>query len=558
MSSLGSPAIAPVSSRSLSRFSLGWWRPEGTAPTTDPVAIRTLMANLRTTVAFVSTPLGIAAAPGGTARFGGVSPGSDHALLLAHLQPLTPDLLGDPAFLAAHGVRFAYMTGAMANGIGSPEIVIAMSRAGMLGSYGAAGLSIDRVAAAIERLQSELGDAPWCVNLIHSPNEPSHEMAMAELLLAKRVPLVEASAYLDLTPAIVRYRLAGYARTVDGLPVARNRVIAKISRVEVASKFLNPAPARMVQEALAAGWITPEQAALSADLPMCDDLIAEADSGGHTDNRPAITLLPTMLALRDRIQQQHGFTRPVRVGLAGGIATPSSAAAAFAMGAAFIVTGSVNQACIESGSSDAVRKMLAEAGQADVTMAPAADMFEMGVKVQVLKRGTMFAMRAQKLFDIYRGYAEWQSVPAADRSSIEKSYFKATFEDIWRQTQDFFSRRDPSQLAKAEADPKQRMALVFRWYLGLSSRWANSGEPSRAVDYQVWCGPAMGAFNEWVKGSHLEAAANRTVTGVARNLLVGACIALRRQSLRQAGVHLPDACFPSGPMTNEELDRRMV
>ena len=33
---------------------------------------------------------------------------------------------------------------------------------------------------------------------------------------------------------------------------------------------------------------------------MAEDLTAEADSGGHTDNRPAITLLPTMLALRDR------------------------------------------------------------------------------------------------------------------------------------------------------------------------------------------------------------------------------------------------------------------
>ncbi len=44
------------------------------------------------------------------------------------------------------------------------------------------------------------------------------------------------------------------------------------------------------------------------------------------------------------------------------------------------------------------------------------------------------------------------------------------------------------------------MALVFRWYLGQSSRWANAGEPTRKVDYQVWCGPAMGAFNEWTQG----------------------------------------------------------
>src|SRR6185436_1804030 len=118
----------------------------------------------------------------------------------------------------------------------------------------------------------------------------------------------------------------------------------------------------------------------------------------------AITLLPTVLALRDRLQGQFRYSSKLRIGLGGGIATPASAAAAFAMGAAFIVTGSVNQACVESGSSDAVRQMLAEAGQADCVMAPAADMFEMGVKVQVLRRGTMFAQRGAKLYEAWRNH----------------------------------------------------------------------------------------------------------------------------------------------------------
>src|SRR5262249_21328948 len=143
-------------------------------------------------------------------------------------------------------------------------------------------------------------------------------------------------------------------------------------------------------------------------------------------------LLPTMIALRDRLQAQFQFEAPVRVGLAGGLATPAGLAAAFSMGAAFVVTGSINQACVESGSSDIVRKMLAEAGQADVIMAPAADMFEMGVKVQVLKRGTMFAMRAQKLFDFYRLYPTWDAIPPGERSTIEKTFFRASFEEIWR------------------------------------------------------------------------------------------------------------------------------
>lgn len=538
----------------------GYWVPPDSAHFHEkPEDFREAISSIQTPVAIVRSRHGFAVASGGRITFG--EPESDQAAnslpVVVYLPPLNPSQLGDPEFLHDHALKYPYMTGAMANGIGSVEIVEAMSRAGMLGSFGAAGLSLTRIAEAIDQLQANLGDAPFCVNLIHSPSEPAHEMSTAELLLKKNVTLVEASAYLDLTPAIVRYRAAGFKGGVAGSPTPLNRIIAKVSRVEVATKFLSPPPEKMLRELVAAGHITQQQAALSARYPVADDVTAEADSGGHTDNRPAITLLPTIIALRDRLRQQFRFADSTRVGLAGGIATPASAAAAFAMGAGYVVTGSINQACVESGSSDSVRKMLAEAGQADVAMAPAADMFEMGVKVQVLKRGTMFPMRAAKLFELYRAFPSWEAIPEAERVQVEKTLLKASFDEIWTKTKEFFIRRDATQLPKAEADPKHRMALVFRWYLGLSSRWANVGEQGRQLDYQVWCGPAMGAFNEWAKGSPLEQPRNRTVVGVALNLLYGACIAIRRQALRLAGVHLPDECFPSGPLAREDLEKRL-
>ena len=82
------------------------------------------------------------------------------------------------------------------------------------------------------------------------------------------------------------------------------------------------------------------------------------------------------------------------------------------------------------------------------------------------------------------------------------------------------------------------MALVFRWYLGQLSRWANAGEPERKLDYQVWCGPAMGALNEWTRGSFLETARNRRVVTVALNLLHGAAVTMRVQMLRAQGIAL--------------------
>jgi PfaD family protein len=461
--------------------------------------------------------------------------------------------LGDANFQADHGLRYAYLAGAMANGIGSVEVVEAMARAGMLGFFGAAGLSLPAIETAIDRLSRNLSHLPYGFNLIHSPNEPDLEQAVVDLYLRRNVRLVEASAYLDLTLPIVRFRVHGIRRNPDGGVFTPNKVIAKVSRVEVAGKFMAPPPAPMLRILLERGEITPEQADLAGKIPVAQDITAEADSGGHTDNRPSITLIPTMLALRDRMQLRYGYTHSLRVGAAGGIATPASAAAAFAMGAAYVLTGSINQACVESGTSDAARAMLAQAEQADTMMAPAADMFEMGVKVQVLKRGTMFAMRAARLYELYRAHSSLEEIPATERSNLEKTIFRAPLPEIWHQTRDFFQERDPRQVERAERDPKHKLALLFRWYLGQSSRWAKSGDLSRKIDYQIWCGPAMGAFNEWVKGTFMEKAENRKVIVIAMNILYGAAVLLRAQSLRCQGVFVPAHCLRLAPLELDEL-----
>ena len=162
----------------------------------------------------------------------------------------------------------------------------------------------------------------------------------------------------------------------------------------------------------------------------------------------------------------------------------------------------------------------------------------------------MFAMRAQRLYDLYRAHDSMEALPAPQRAMLERDLFRAPLEEIWRQTAEFFKVRDPRQLEKAQADPKHKMALVFRWYLGQASRWANAGEPTRKVDYQVWCGPAMGAFNEWAKGSCLEPAKSRTVALVARNLLAGAAVLTDAYCRRLRGETVSNEFTP---LTDEQL-----
>jgi PfaD family protein len=456
--------------------------------------------------------------------------------LLANCPPLSPSDLGDPAFKAAYGTRYPLYAGSMANGIASEEMVIALGKEGFMGSFGAGGCLPARVEKAIDRIKRELDGKPYLFNLIYAPFEPALETRTVELYIEHGIHAIEASAFLTLTPNLVWYRLNGVSESSDGSVQVRNKIIAKVSRLEVAKRFLQPPDPAIVNQLLSDGKITEEQARLSQRVPMSDDVTVEADSGGHTDNRPLVSILPAIIHLRDSIQKKYNFASPTRIGAAGGIATPASALAAFMMGAAYVTTGSINQGCIESGTSEHAKNLLAQMAITDVAMAPASDMFEMGVKVQVLKRGTMFAMRGQKLYEIYQKYESIEDIPASEREKLESSIFQQNLDAIWDECVKFFSERDPKQVERANQNPKEKMALIFRWYLGLSSRWSVVGEKGREMDYQIWCGPSMGAFNEWVKGTYLEKAENRSVADVSMHLLRGAAYLWRVRMLEAHGV----------------------
>jgi len=536
----------------------GKWIGNRKEPRTGATAFKEAIANSGRPIYVVAHEDGPAVTHTGTMVWGDPLKEADAGdPLLGFAPPLLPADLGDAGFKADLGLRYAYVVGAMANGITSVALLQAAGQAGMIGFFGAGGLSLSQVARAIDLLNGDRNAYAYGFNLIHSPNDPQLETAVVDLYLNRGIHLVSASAYLALTLPLVYFRVKGIHQTPDGSIVCPNRVVAKVSRVEVASRFFAPPPPKMLDELLRIGKISQNEAQLASHIPMAQDMTAEADSGGHTDNRPALTMLPTFLALRDEAMREHRFAMPLRVGLGGGIATPEATAAAFAMGAAYVLTGSINQASIQADTSQTVREMLAQAAQADVAMAPAADMFEMGVKVQVLKRGTMFAMRAAKLYELYRAYDDFGQLPAPARTVIEKDFLRSSFDQAWDQTQRFFEQRDPSQIERAQRDPKHKMALVFRSYLGQSSLWAKSGEPSRRMDYQIWCGPAMGAFNAWTKGSFLEEPSQRCAAAIALNLLYGAAGIIRCSWLRNQGVGVPHQAAIFRPLTVDEINKRM-
>lgn len=442
-----------------------------------------------------------------------------------------PERLGSARFREAYGIRYAYLAGSMFHGVASAELVVRMGKAGLMGFFGAGGLPLAEVEKAIVAIQRRLGpDAGYGMNLLHSVDDPALEEATADLYLRHGVRFVEAAGFVHLTPPVVRFRFAGAHRDPAGRPVVPRHILAKVSRPEVAAAFMRPPGEDLLKRLVAAGQLTAAEADVARELPVSDDICVEADSGGHTDGGVALTLLPSMIRLRDEIATSNGHQDRIRVGVAGGLGSPEAIAAAFVLGADFVVTGSVNQCSPEAGTSADVKDLLATLDVQDTAYAPAGDMFELGARVQVVRKGTLFPARANKLYQLYRAAGGLEQLDQRTRRTIEETYFRRSFAEVWRETTGHYTAAGRAhEIERAERDPRHKMALVFKWYFAHSTRLALEGVAEERVNYQIHCGPAAGAFNRFVRGTSWEDWRNRHVDAIAELLMDGANALLERR-----------------------------
>lgn len=213
---------------------------------------------------------------------------------------------------------------------------------------------------------------------------------------------------------------------------------------------------------------------------------------------------------RDEMQKKYEYQKKIRLGAAGGIGSPEAAAAAFILGADYIVTGSINQCTVEAGTSNTVKDMLSLMNVQDTEYAPAGDMFEMGAKVQVLRKGVFFPARANKLYELHRRYESLDEIDEKTRRHLQERYFHRSFSEVYEEVKNHYP---PKEIEKAEINPKHKLALVFRFYFSYSTKLAMSGNTEHKVDYQVHCG------NQWVKGTQWEDWRNRHVDELAKKIM---------------------------------------
>ena len=442
--------------------------------------------------------------------------GSKVATPASRHQHVNIENLGSREFCENFSLKYPYISGSMYRGIASSALVIRMAKAGMLGFFGAGGLSISEIERNIQKIQQALPDnSLFGVNFIAHFNRPEAEEALTDLLLKCDVKIIEASAFMEVTPALVRYRAKGLR--LDGKSVeVRNRIVAKVSRPDIAAGFLSSPPERLLEKMVADKLITQDEAELLRQVPMADAVTVESDSGGHTDQGMPFTLIPAVLKVRQQAKERFPDFGPIFVGAGGGIGTPEAAAAVFMLGADYVVTGSINQCTVEAGTSDVVKDMLASANVYDTGYAPSGAMFELGSRIQVLKKGLFFPTRAEKLVSLYHQHGALDRIDEKLSKQIQERYFKRSFDDVLREIQ---ADSSSQEWQKIERTPKYRMGHVIRRYFSDTTRWAMNGDVDHKVDFQIHCGPAQGALNQWLEGTKLQNWRNRHADELAIKLL---------------------------------------
>ena len=96
-----------------------------------------------------------------------------------------------------------------------------------------------------------------------------------------------------------------------------------------------------------------------------------------------------------------------------------------------------------------------------------------------------FPARANKLYTLYLQHKSLDELDENTQKQIQEKYFKKSFKDIWEETKEYYSKFNPRELERAERNPKHKMALVFRWYFGYSTRLRSltQGRATHSMEY---------------------------------------------------------------------------
>lgn len=405
--------------------------------------------------------------------------------------------LGNIHFMERYKTKYPYVAGPMHKGISGYDFIKRLADRDIIGFVGTGGLALHEVEALVVQLQKD-SIRNYGVSVNFDLADPNYEKELIELLIRENINLLHVSGYFNVTESLVLYKLKGIKKLDNGRIICPNRILLKTSRPEIAQAFMEPASDDMLKKLKEEGKITEEQALLAKKIPVADDVCVMSAAAHKTGMIPLKSLLPQIIHQRNAAYQKYGYEEEIFVGAAGAIGDSASALDAFLLGADFIMTGSINVCTAEAHVSKWVKEKLQKVEIQDTEIIPCSNVYEIGIKMQVLKKGMFFASRALKLYEIYNRITKIEDIESNLLVQIQEKYLGKALEEIYNQMKDNLSSM---QRRRAESDSKYKFGLIIQWYYDLSAECAIQCEDGNNMNCMIPLSSAMGRLNEELKNT---------------------------------------------------------
>ena len=249
------------------------------------------------------------------------------------------------------------------------DVVVEVSKAGGLGVLGAVGFSLERLREELDWIDARIGDKSYAVDVvIPQKYEGAEETDPAEL--ERQLKAMVPAAHRDFAEKILAehsvppwpeqddVRLMGWTGPT-GRPMVEEAL--KRERVVMVANALGTPPSDVIEEVHESGRLVAalcgrvRQAERHRDAGV-DIIIAQgAEGGGHTGEVGSVVLWPQIVEA----------VAPLPVLAAGGVVTGSQMAAALAVGAAGVWTGSLWLAVQEAQAEPAEKESYFQASSED-------------------------------------------------------------------------------------------------------------------------------------------------------------------------------------------------
>ncbi|WP_073587898.1 ACP S-malonyltransferase [Anaerocolumna xylanovorans] len=420
--------------------------------------------------------------------------------------------LGSEEFKKDYDVDFAYAVGGMCKGISSAAMIKKLADSRILGFLGTYKLQLHEAEELIDQALASMEHHRVGVNVTYDALNSKDHIGIMEYIIKRDIRNIEVSDYRMIDLSIVKYRLKAIYTDKDSTLVIPHKILAKVSSREMAEKFCSPAPEEMVQILYQNNEITEFEAKYAKYIPMCDDLCIEY----HMQGQSALGYIQTIKEMSRLLYEKYDLYQCPRVGFAGGIGNPQMIAVSFLMGADFVVTGSINQCSVEAATSNIVKDNLQSLDETDFTYAAVSDLFEFGEKKSIVKKGSLYHIRANRLYEVYNRYNSVEEIPADIKNLIEEKYFQKSFETIYSDIYENLTK-DNKKLSKEQ--PKYKMALIIRCFLDKCFQDALDGRMEGKINYQIISSNAIVQFNHWVKDTELSDWKRRYVDVIAKRIM---------------------------------------